>query len=175
MMEPKPDQEEAKLPPPVLLHDGKPPLVSTPSICKYLVETFGTASLMPKSLEQYRAADKWIDWCSYTLAPLIERNNCDKQLAELDSELGKSAFLTGSDVTLADIWAYCTITDENGPKDLNSYGNILKWSEKIAALEPVALLLKNIAKKEAKDKAKTKMIDTNPPSGTRDMFDRKHF
>ena len=99
------------------------------AIVRYLVRKYGAGRLSPATLESYASADRWMEWSTTTMAPLMtplfwgyirtvpEKRNLnalektrlqmEEVMAILDANLATRSFIAGDEFTLGDIPAGC--------------------------------------------------------------------
>jgi len=142
-----------------VMQDGNFILFESMAISKYLANK-QDSSLYPQELQQRAVVDQWIDFCDIhvqtafnrvsfnrLIAPMIgaeiDQNSLnfglemlDKYFPVLDAQLGQSEYLTGSELTLADI-NLLSILDpgEVSGIDFSKYQNLQNWFQKMKQQE----------------------------------------
>ena len=111
---------------PLLIHDtetGQVVLYESSIITEYLEDTFPEPPLMPRDSALKAQVRLWTYWCNQIFKPDLDRAKYELQslpedaakallssmhghLKKLDQSLGKSPYLVGKDLTLADIHAF---------------------------------------------------------------------
>jgi glutathione S-transferase len=108
-----------------VLEDGDFILWESHSIVRYLAETAGGEPWYPKDAKRRALANQWMDWALATLIPTVnpiflqlirtapdQRDNAlvtrqkvasERLLRMLDAQLATSAYVTGDQLTMADI------------------------------------------------------------------------
>ena len=99
------------------------------AIVRYLMRKYGAGRLSPVSLETYASADRWMEWSTTTMAPLMTplfwghirtasekrdlnalektRLQMEEVMAILDANLATRHFVAGDELTLGDIAVGC--------------------------------------------------------------------
>jgi len=133
------------------IEDGDYKLFESTAIMKYLADKEGS-TLYPKNLKQRSTVDAWIDFSSIHIggaitrvifnkifAPMMEMPVDEQSLADgikfyerflpiVDAQLGKSKYLAGDALSLADI-TFLAMLDpsEVAGLDITPYANVVLW------------------------------------------------
>jgi glutathione S-transferase len=101
------------------------PILAEANIARYVLRVLNSDYDTVGNLTEFVANDKWLNLASRSL---VQGNAKERQSAvrQLNGHLGKSAFLTGSDVSLVDAVVASALLHANEYKNLS--GNVKKWS-----------------------------------------------
>jgi glutathione S-transferase len=99
------------------------------AIVRYLVRKYGAGRLSPATVETYASADRWMEWSTTTMAPLMTplfwgyirtapekrdpdalektRLQMEGVMAILDAQLATNNFIAGHELTLGDVPVGC--------------------------------------------------------------------
>ncbi|MBS3123364.1 glutathione S-transferase family protein [Candidatus Woesearchaeota archaeon] len=134
-------------------------LFESGAICKYICDKKGS-SLYPKELKQRALVDQWIDFSinhvgvsiskvafNRIFAPMfglpVDENSLkeglqwlERYLPIVDTQLEKSVFLAGNELSLADITLLSVLEYSDKAKvDLSSYKSLTAWRNKLLLMD----------------------------------------
>ena len=125
------------------------------SIVRYLASKHGAGTLLPDNLQTRADADRWMDWATSTINPLMsplfwglirtapEKRNADELeklrikmedlMGILDAQLATRAFVAGDAFTMGDIPVGCFAQRWLAlPIQHAEHPNLLRWLERLA-------------------------------------------
>ncbi|HKQ30269.1 MAG TPA: glutathione S-transferase [Burkholderiales bacterium] len=136
------------------IQDGDFTLWESNAIVRYLASKYADGSLYPKSPEARADADRWMDWCTSTMAPTMgpvfiglvrtppeqrdakaieaARVKLDQLMSLLDAHLARRRFMAGDSFTMGDIPPGCFVHRWYVlPIERAHYPNLLAWYERL--------------------------------------------
>lgn len=113
--------------------------------------------LMNDLEEDMDIRSQWLEWSTTRLAPALTQNfssgyrtdpnakgTLNSLLKYLDDALKKSSYLTGEEVSSADLSVFCLLTPDGTLKDTQNIENVLRWYQKIANIAEVKQAAKKL-------------------------------
>ena len=140
---------------PVIDDDGFV-LYESNAITRYLATKYGMGSLCPADLQTRASADRWMDWATTTMHPVMTplfwglirtapekrdmkaldqlRIDMEGVMAILDAHLAKQAFVAGDTLTMGDIPAGCFTQRWSAlPIERGTHPHLAAWLERLRA------------------------------------------
>ena len=140
---------------PVIDDDGFV-LYESNAITRYLSAKYGMGTLCPTDLQTRASADRWMDWATTTMHPLMtplfwgwirtppekrdpkaleeHRLGMEQVMAILDAELARRPFITGDTLTMGDIPIGCFTQRWSAlPIERGAHQHLNAWLERLRA------------------------------------------
>ena len=145
------------------LQDGEMILWESNAIVRYLAARYGKGEFYPRNLAVRADADRWMDWATTTVGPLVgplfmqlirtapdkrdpaimanSRTQLAKVVTILDAHLAHRAFLAGNDFSMGDVpigcqmYRYLTLPGDDGSANTaeKDIPNVAAWYARLCA------------------------------------------
>jgi glutathione S-transferase len=125
------------------------------AIVRYLARKYGEGSVAPEAAETAASADRWMDWATTTMAPLMttlfwgyvrtaedkrdlkalneSRLQMEPVMAILDANLAMRSFMAGDQFTMGDIPAGCFVHRWFAlPMERGHHPHVAAWYERLS-------------------------------------------